>query len=225
MTEDVSRSESFIARTQIEVLSLAEGFFQSSVLFALLKLNIFERIGEGSMTVQELAAQLDARADTLVRLLNAGVVLRLLETTDGLNFSVAPLCRPVLLPSADENYLGNWILNLDYFRLALSRLDDAVLKSQPTVDPSQHLGNDKDRTREFTFAMHNYASRRGRELAHFLDTTECHTLLDLGCGPGTYAFHLGMRNPGLQLYLLDFPETLEVAKELQTRYPLENKVS
>ena len=204
---------------------MAEGFFQSSVLFALLKLSIFERIGEGSMTAQELAAHLSVRTDTLVRLLNAGVVLKLLETTDGLSFRVASLCRSVLLPSAGENYLGNWILNLDYFRLALSKLDKAVLKSEPTVDPSRHLGNDKDRTRQFTFAMHNYASLRGRELAHFLDTTKCETLLDLGCGPGTYAFHLGMRNPRLQLYLLDFPETLEVTREIQARYPLENKVS
>ncbi len=49
-------------------------------------------------------------------------------------------------------------------------------------------------------------------------------MLDLGCGPGTYAFHLGMQNPNLQLYLLDLPGVLEVAKEVRTRYPNKNEV-
>jgi SAM-dependent methyltransferase len=209
---------------QIEILSIAEGFFQSDILFALLKLRIFERIGEESKTLDELATELNARPETLARLLNAGVALKLLESEDGGTFRVAPLSRSVLLPSAGENYLGDWIRNLDFFRTALAKLDEAVLTSSPTVDPSTHLGSDKDHTREFTLAMHNYASLRGKELAHFLDTTNCKTLLDLGCGPGTYAFHLGMRNPSLKLYLLDLPGVLEVAREVQARYPIENEV-
>jgi SAM-dependent methyltransferase len=209
---------------QIDVLSVAEGFLESSVLFALLKLNIFEHIGQDSKTLDELALELDVRPETLARLLNAGVVLKLLESKDGLNFRVMSTYRSTLLPSAGENYLSNWIRNLDYFRAALSNLDEAILKSGPTVDPSDHLGKDKEQTREFILAMHNYASLRGKELARFLDTAKCKTMLDLGCGPGTYAFHLGMSNPSLQLYLLDLPEVLEVAKEVQTRYPIANEV-
>ncbi len=218
------KSDSEIKRDQLEVLSIAEGFFQSSILFALLKLRIFECIGEESKTLDELAAELDTRPETLARLLNAGVILKLLESTDGLNYRVASAGRSVLLPSAGESYLGNWIRNLDYFRFALSKLDEAILKSEPVVDPSIHLGVDEDHTREFTLAMHNYASLRGKELARFLDTTRSKTLLDLGCGPGTYAFYLGMHNPNLQLYLIDFPGVLEVAKEVRTRYPNKNEV-
>jgi len=218
------KSDSEIKRDQLEVLSIAEGFFQSSILFALLKLRIFECIGEESKTLDALAAELDTRPETLARLLNAGVILKLLESTDGLNYRVASAGRSVLLPSAGESYLGNWIRNLDYFRFALSKLDEAILKSEPVVDPSIHLGVDEDHTREFTLAMHNYASLRGKELARFLDTTRSKTLLDLGCGPGTYAFYLGMHNPNLQLYLIDFPGVLEVAKEVRTRYPNKNEV-
>ncbi len=100
----------------------------------------------------------------------------------------------------------------------MANLDQAVLQSGPTVDPLTHLGTDPDRTREFTLAMHNYAALYGSELAHYLDTTGCQSLLDLGCGPGTYAFYLGMKNPQLQLYLLDFPGVLQVAKDVQARY-------
>src|SRR5271157_4092973 len=132
--------------------------------------------------------------------------------------------RSVLLPSAGGSYLGDWIRILAYFNVAMSDLDQAVLKSGPTVDPLIHLGTDPERTREFTLAMHNYGAVYGKELAHYLDTTGCTTVLDLGSGPGTYAFCLGMKNPGLQLYLLDFPEVLKVAKEVAARYPLRNQV-
>jgi len=209
---------------RIQVLSIAEGFFQSSILFALLKLNIFSLIGDGSKTVNELAATIKANPETLIRLLNAGVVLQLLISTDGVNFTISDACRAILLPSAGENYLGDFIKNMDYFRLALSKLDEAVLKSGPTVDSSSILGVDKAQTRAFALAMHNNASYRGKELAIYLNTTDCMTLLDLGCGPGTYAFHLGMRNPHLKLYLLDGPEILEVAKEIQNRYSIKNEV-
>ena len=224
MFHETQISDRSVKKRQIEILSLAEGFFQSSILFALLKLKIFERIDGGSKTLNELAAELDTRPETLSRLLNAGVVLKLLETKDGFNFSIAPVCLSVLSPSAGEHYLGDWIRSLDYFFSPLKKLDEAILNSAPTIEPSAHLGGDKESTRSFILSMHNYASLRGTELADFLSTNGCKSLLDLGCGPGTYAFHLGNRNPSLDIYLADHPVVLETAKEIQTRYSLKNDI-
>ena len=50
-------------------------------------------------------------------------------------------------------------------------------------------------------------------------------ILDLGCGPGTYAFYLGMQNPALELFLLDVPEVLKTAREVEGRYSLSNKTN
>jgi hypothetical protein len=141
--ETLEHKDAHVARDQIQVLAIAEGFFQSCALFALLKLRVFELIGEGSRNRAELAEELCTRPET--------------------------------------------------------PLDEAVLKSAPTIDPSAHLGADENHTREFALAMHNYAAIRGKELARYLNTTQNKTLLDLGCGPGTYAFHLGVRNPKLRL--------------------------
>lgn len=47
----------------------------------------------------------------------------------------------------------------------------------------------------------------------------------LGCGPGTYAFHLGVANPDLRLFLLDLPGVWEFAKEVQQRFELTNEVT
>lgn len=211
-----------LARRQ--VFSVAEGFFQSSVLFALLRLRLFEIIGEGRKPLAELADAVAARPETLARLLNAGVALQLLRSPDGESYEVTPACRAILLPEAGEDYLGDFIRNLDFFRSALADLDEAVRTSGPTVDPAWVLGADRTQTRKFARAMHNNAARRGKELAHYLDTAECRTLLDLGSGPGTYAFYLGLRNPGLKLHLADLPEVLAVAREIQAAYAVKNEV-
>ena len=224
MSQEIPESDRTVKRNQLEVLSIAEGFLQSSVLFALLKLRVFECIDKGSKELQELATDLQVHPETLSRLLNAGVALKLLESKTGFDFSIAPRFQSVLSPSAGEYYLGDWISTLDYFRDPLSKLDEAVLTSGPTIDPSAHLWGGEEHTRSFTLAMHNYASLRGKELANFLSTAGCESLLDLGCGPGTYAFHLGMRNPRLKLYLLDHPVVLEAAKEIQARYSLKNEI-
>ena len=101
-----------IKKDQLKVLSIAEGSYNSSILFALLKLKIFERIGDNGKTLNDLALSLDVQPDTLARLLNAGVVVELLETSDGITYKVSPACRSVLLPSAGEHYLGDWIRHL-----------------------------------------------------------------------------------------------------------------
>ena len=217
-------AEKAAAREQLSLLGIAEGFFQSSVLFALLRLDVFERIGVGSRSAADLADELEVHIDLLGRILNAGVVLNLLESEGEGDYRVPVASRSVLLRSSGDTYLGDWLLNLDYFREALAGLDQAVLSGRPTVDPAGHLGSDQQHTHEFTLAMHNYASLRGKELSRFLDTTSCTGLLDLGCGPGTYAFHLGAANPKLSLHLLDLPGVLAVAKEVEARYELENEI-
>jgi SAM-dependent methyltransferase len=224
MNQELLLSDRIAKRMQMEILSVAEGFFHSSIIFALLKLRIFESIDQENKTLQELAVELDVRPETLARLLNAGVALKLLESKDGVNYKMTPACRAVLAPSAGDHYLGDWIRTMEYFCLPLLKLDKAVMKSGPTIDPSTHFGKDKESTQNFTRSMHNYASIRGKELADFLITDGCRSLLDLGCGPGTYAFHLGMRNAGLELFLVDHPLVLETAKEIQRKYALKNSV-
>jgi O-methyltransferase involved in polyketide biosynthesis len=212
-------------KDQVFVLSIAEGFFGASVLFALLRLDLFAKIGDGEKTVSDLASAIGAPPVYLHRLLNAGVMLDLLESDDSIGFRLSPRSASVLVPGSGERYLGDWIRNMDMFRLALADLDRAVVTGEPTVDPAAHLGSSEEETRDFTLAMHNYAALRGAELATHLDTSDVSTLLDLGCGPGTYAFHLGRANPDLELNLLDLPGVLEVAREVQQRFDLANHIN
>lgn len=213
-----------IKREQMRILGIAEAWYESSVLSALLKLGLFDLIGEGEVSVQELADKLSAQPETLRRLLRGGAVIGVLESADGERFTVPPAAQSILLRSAGRSYLGNWILNLDYMKEAMARLDEAVLTSAPTDDLQTDLSEGADRTREFILAMHNYAALRGDGLPRALDTTGVTSMLDIGCGPGTYSWLLGQANPELELHLLDLPEVLDVAKEVEASYSLTNAV-
>lgn len=212
-----------ISRTQLEFLSIAEGFFESRILFSINKLGIFSLLGEETKSLQDIATAIDARPDTLARLLNAGVALKLLQSTGEGDYRINPVWWPVLVDSESESYLGNWLNLLDYLSSSLTDLDKAAVNGGPTLN--YLAAKDKKDIREFTLAMHNYAALRGKELVKFLDTSDCSTLLDLGTGPGTYAFHLGIANPDLELFLIDLPEVLEVAHDVEKRYPLKNKIT
>ena len=223
-TEPVA-GDSAAIRHQIRVLDIAQGFFQSTILSALLKLRIFEHLDGAPSTGQALAAKLGVDEARLVRLLTGGVMLKLLELNAAGEYALTAPSRAILAPSAGENYLGNWLRNLDFFYQVMPKLGEAVVQGGPLIEPYGHLGGDPALTREFELAMHNYAALRGKELAAALDTTGCRSMLDVGCGPGTLAFLLGQRNPGLELNLFDLPPVLAVTAEVRDRYGLPNKVN
>lgn len=218
-------SENEITRNQVEVLGLAEGFYQSYVLFALLKLGVVDRLDHGQATVGELASDLGVNEGFLFRVMGAAVAMKVLRCPDGQHFRLSPVYESVLLRDAGTAYLGDWVRNLAYFAEALAKLDEAVVRGGPTVDPDTHLGADPHHTEEFTLAMRNYAALRGKELGKYLDTTGCKSVLDLGCGPGTYAYHLGERNPALHLFLLDLPGVLTHAREVRKSHDLTNEIT
>lgn len=208
----------------VQVLSAAEGFFPSSVLFALMRLGVLEQLGDGSATAAEVAGKLDAEPGTVARLLNAGVMLDILEYREGGAFAVGHAYRAMLLPGAGPFYMGEWVLNLEYFRDALGKLDQAVLTSAPQATYVDDAKGRHEHTRLFTKAMHNYALFAGRELAGYLDTDGCRSLLEIGAGPGTYSFHLAEANPDLRLTLVDLPEVLEITREIEASFRIAQPV-
>jgi SAM-dependent methyltransferase len=217
MTSYGSRDRNIRGR-QARFLALAEGFFESRVVFALNGTGAFEAIGPGGGTLGEIADRLSADQHSLARLLNAGVMLKVLER-DRTGYHIREDLQPLLLESGGDAFLGHWLKFLAYLEKSMASLSEVAMRGSPEVDLLET--KDAEDLREFTLAMHSYAVMRGRELVDFLDTTGCGTCLDLGCGPGTYAFQLGAQNPQLELYLLDLAEVLETTREVESRFDLD----
>lgn len=208
----------------VQVLSAAEGFFPSSVLFALMRLGVLGRLAESPGTAAAVAGDLEAEQEAVTRLLNAGVMLNILEYREDGSFAVSQPYHSMLVPGSGPFFMGEWVLNLEYFRDALSRLDQAVLTSKPQATYVDDARGEREHTRLFTKAMHNYALFAGRELAGHLDTSGCESMLEIGAGPGTYSFHLAEANPKLRLTLADLPEVLEIAREIEASFRIAEPV-
>jgi N,N-dimethyltransferase len=208
-------------RHQVELFRIAEGFLASGVLFALVKLGIFERIGAGESTAGELAASTGAAPDALARLLEAGVAVELLESAGPSAYRVRSAFAPYLVPGEGKVCLDRWFRFQAWWYEAFVRLDESAVTGKPSV--ADYMGQLPER-KDLTLAMHEYASLRAGELAQAVDAGSCASLLDVGCGPGTYAFEFGARNPKLELHLADLPEVLAIAREVAERHGVENPV-
>ena len=68
--------------------------------------------------------------------------------------------------------------------------------------------------------MFNLASLLAPRIAQAIDLSGCRRLLDLGGGPGTYAIHFCLANPGLSAVVYDLPTTRSFAEETIARFDL-----
>lgn len=226
--DDAALGRRSLAREQVAVLGVAERLLESHVLLGLLRLGVFDAIGSGAASAQDIAVAIGVQTDVLTRALRAGVAVRVLGAVAGPNGTLYEVLEPfasVLVRGAGPGYLGDWLVNLGHLGEAVGRLDDAVRWARPTMAPEQLLGRDADRTHAFVDGLDNYASLRGRELADYVDVAGCRSLLDVGCGSGSYAFALGAANPDMALHLLDLPGVLEVTREHAERYAPVNPLS
>ena len=201
-----------------QVINAAEGFYQSSVLITLVKLRVIEHIGHGAATADDLAGLIGTRPEPVARLLRAGVALHILDSEDGTTFSVTGPYRFMLVPGTGPMYMGDWVRNLEYFRDAMSHLDAAVRGAAPASTYLDGANANSEHIHVFAKAMHNGSLMGAYELARHLDTTGARTLLDLGCGPGTYGFALAEANPALRLHAADLPEVLTVTREIEASF-------
>lgn len=208
-----------------QVINAAEGFYQSSVLITLVKLRVIEYIGHGVATPEELAERIGTSPEPVARLLRAGVALHILESEDGESFGVTGPYRFMLVPGTGPMYMGDWVRNLEYFRDAMAQLDAVVLDAAPAATYVDGANANSEHIRVFAKAMHNGSLLGARELAGWLDTSGVRTLLDLGCGPGTYGFTLAEANPALRLHSADLPEVLEVSREIEASFQISSPVT
>jgi SAM-dependent methyltransferase len=218
----VDRSEAI--RDQIRILSKIEGFFEASVMFALLRLDLFEALGQREASIHQLSRKTGADSGRLGRLLRCAATMGFLESRDGENFALSKPARVVLLKGSPEYYLGDWLHFLHTLYGVFGQLDEAVLAGNPILDLAGELEAKPGAARSFNRAMDTYARLRGRELGDHLDLSGATSLLDLGCGPGTYAYHLAVKNPRLELYLADLPAVIEETSGLGQWANLQNPI-
>ena len=193
-------------------MQLALAYRSSAVLFAAVDLGVFTAVGDKPRSAIEIARACGADAERLRYLLDACVTEGLLSR-DGDAYSNTPVTDAFLVKGRPA-YSANGFKYAQDLYPAWNQLADLMRSGRPPMPPETILGDDKEKTRAFVYAMHERARGIGSVLPHLVDLKGRKKLLDVGGGPGTYSVALIQQTPGLTSTVLDVPGVLEVAREL-----------
>lgn len=206
------------------IMKMACAYYDSCVLMTAVELNIFGVLaGRGSGTLEELAhdCRLDLRGGRL--LFDACVALGLLEK-DGAIYRNSSEAALFLAPDSPASLARAILYNRDVYP-AWGRLAELATTGRPVEPPSEHLGDDPERTRRFVMAMHGRALAIGRAVIPALELGDSRRVLDVGGGSGAYAMLMAQARPGLSVTVLDLPAVAAVGRQLLAGQPGGERVS
>ncbi len=198
------------------LFDVCAGFVYSQILFACVRLRLFDLLAEGPLTAVVIADKLNLSLDSTERLLDAAVSLKLLERRPNERFGLGSLGAPLA---------GNTALAamVEHHRMLYSDLDDPVglLRGErPQTELSKYWAYSRaDRPSNLAMAqVADYSALMSDSQplvaadildAYPLDKHRC--LLDVGGGEGNFLIEAGRRATHLDLMLFDLPPVAERA--------------
>lgn len=203
------------------LLALSNGYWQTSVLHAAVKLDLFSVLDAQPLSAVDLAAEVGADRDGLERLLTPLVAMELLLNNDGC-FSCTRSAA-IFLSRQSPLYLGNIIRHHHQLMESWAHLDEAVLSGRPVRSP--YAGDDPEWRRNFLLGMLDLAMLLAPKVVGKIDLAGRFRLLDLGGGPGTWAIHFCKKNPELEATVYDLPTSRGFAEETIARFDLQERVA
>lgn len=194
-------------------LDLTAGFVYSQVLFACARLELFDILSAGPLTVPELAGRLSLSQEAARRLLDAAASLDLAERRAGARYGLGQL---------GAAFAGN--------RAALSLVRHQPLLYADLADPVALLRGEKratladywpysdleqpkalapDQVAPYSALMAASQPMVAQEALDAYDMTKHRRLMDVGGGEGVFLCAAAARAPHLHLTLLDLPAVAE----------------
>jgi len=202
------------------LLEISVFYWKTAVLHTAVKLDVFTAIGDGRIAASEISEKLKATQRGMERLLDALVAMELLVKVDGV-YANAPSGQTFLSKNSTQ-YIGHIIMHHHHLVDSWSKLDQTVQSGMPVRNRSSIS---KEEWREsFLMGMFNLAMGLAPQLVPQIDLSTRKHLLDLGGGPGTYAIHFCLNNPGLRAAVYDLPTTRPFAEKIIEQFNLSDRV-
>jgi len=202
------------------LLEMASAYWQSCALQAGVKLDVFSLIGQESLSGREVAARLGGDERGVDGLLNALTALGLLVKSEG-RFANTPLSAACLVKDSPD-YLGYIIMHQFHLVDSWHKLDRAVVTGRPVR--SRQVIRGREERESFLMGMFNMAMALAPRAVREIDLGGRESLLDLGGGPGTWAIHFCLANPGLRATVFDLKTTRPFAEKTIARFGVTGRV-
>ena len=204
-----------------ELFEISGFFWKTCVLHTAVKLDVFTVIGDGKLSAEDIAGQVEGSARGVVRLLNALVAMELLVKQD--ETYANSVSGRELLAKGSPGYLGHIIMHHHHLLASWSKLDRAVISGRPQRDRSSH--SQEEWRESFLMGMFNLAMGLAPQIVPAIDVSDRQNLLDLGGGPGTYAIHFCLHNENLRATVYDLATTRPFAERTIRQFKLADRIS
>ncbi len=210
-----------VARTASrDLFDIVAGFTYSQVLFACVRLRLFETLARSPETASTLAHQAAIPEDSLERLLRAAASLRLLELRDDGRWGLGALGAPmVALPAVSAMVEHHAALYHDLADpvglLRGERSATALAGYWPYADTAAGARPEAlspERVAEYSKLMSASQPLVAEQVLDAYPIARHRCLLDVGGGEGTFLAAAAARAPNLRLMLFDLPAVAERAR-------------
>ncbi len=199
------------------VTGMSQSYWQACALHAAVQGGVTARLAKAPATLDELSHDLGLSRRGLLALLTALLTLGLL-TKEGQAYGLHPQAAPFLTPGSPDDQ-SNAILHMADMVTDWAQLGWCVQTGQP-VERERVTGSVETPEREhFYRAMRDLARQQAPGLAQRLGLRSGQKLLDLGGGPGVYAYTFSAEVPGLKVAVFDLPGAKPHFMEEATAHP------
>lgn len=187
---------------------------ETAALKSAIELDVFTVIARGAATAAAIAQQCSASERGIRILCDFLVTGGLLEKHDG-RYANTP-DTSVFLDRASPACMGGvteFLCDPDVTDRMLQNLTAAVRKGGTVMDGEGTVSHDNRIWVKFARAMAPMTTIPARFIAEQLPASGALKVLDIAAGHGMYGIAVAQRNPGAEIFALDWEAVLEVAKE------------
>lgn len=204
----------------MKVMRVASGYWNSCVLHAANRLDIFNRLDGQAKDLDTLTQETGADRRCLGALLSALVSIDFLDR-DGDTFMNNQFSQ-TFLASSSELYQGGIVYMFENWYEAWGGLYDTVMSGKPSALMHQEYSDEE--TRNYMMGMHNRALSQSDVLTSMIDLSGKKMLMDVGCGPSTFAVKFCEKYDGLNAVAMDRAQNLKIAQEIVDMYDMNDRV-
>jgi len=198
------------------LFDVCAGFVYSQILFACVRLKLFDLLAEGPETAANIAAKLQVPLDSTERLLDAAVSLRLIEKRGAGRFGLGALGAALVgNPGVGAMIEHHSLLYADLHDpvslLRGQRGQTELAKYWAYAKSDAPAGLAGAQIADYTTLMSNSQPLVAGEILDAYPLHKHRCLLDVGGGEGTFLIEAGKQSADLQLRLFDLPPVAERA--------------
>jgi ubiquinone/menaquinone biosynthesis C-methylase UbiE len=198
---------------------LGANFMSAKLLAASVNLGIFEALGDGARTLDELAAATKLPHRSLRTVANGLAAIGVLEL-EGDRYKNAPPAQAFLAGKTSVDVRAGLKLYGQLIYPMWLQLEDVVRSGSP----AKHAERSEAFAKLFSEGVEAWTAVGARALVREYDFSNHRRVLDVAGGTGSYLVPILTQHPHLRATLFDLPPTIAVARQRLASEPCRDRV-